>query len=152
MESKKNLGCFICFCYSNTPYWFALVRAKLPIFLGTHWASFLTTHKYQFWENSFNCCLYNSFLPFPVFLLLFEPGFTINYKGKLNPSPRWTEWIYLTQNRLESRVHRYRRFVAFPHWWKLFFSISFSYTSFICLHVLYSVLQTGYFLKDFEIY
>lgn len=103
-------------------------------------------------QNSYALQIEDSFLPFPVFLLLFEPGFTINYKGKLNPSPRWTEWIYLTQNRLESRVHRYRRFVAFPHWWKLFFSISFSYTSFICLHVLYSVLQTGYFLKDFEIY
>lgn len=103
-------------------------------------------------QNSYALQIEDSFLPFSVFLLLFEPGFTINYKGKLNPSPRWTEWIYLTQNRLESRVHRYRRFVAFPHWWKLFFSISFSYTSFICLHVLYSVLQTGYFLKDFEIY
>ena len=41
----------------------------VPIFLGTHWASFLTTHKYQFWENSFNYCLYNYFLPFPVLSL-----------------------------------------------------------------------------------
>lgn len=42
----------------------------VPIFLGTHWASFLTTHEYQFWENSFNYCLHNSsFLPFPVLSL-----------------------------------------------------------------------------------
>ena len=39
----------------------------VPIFLGTHWASFLATHVYQFWKNSFNYCLHNSsFLPFPM--------------------------------------------------------------------------------------
>ena len=33
-------------------------------------------------QNSYALQIEDSFLPFPVFPLLFEPGFIINYKGK----------------------------------------------------------------------